>query len=184
MEMNGKQRLPVAQDVVWRALNDPEVLKACIPGCETVDRISDEEYVVTLVAAVGPVRAKFKGRMLLKDLDPPHSYRLAFEGQGGVAGFGKGEAHVSLVPEGGATVMSYTAKAQVGGKLAQVGSRLIDAAASKISDQFFAAFNQRVAPVGASEPVELETKASGVPDWAWAVGVAVLIGIAYYALSR
>ncbi len=184
MEMNGKQHIPVAQDTVWRALNDPEVLKSCIPGCETVERISDEEYVVTLVAAVGPVRAKFKGKMLLKDINPPHSYRLAFEGQGGVAGFGKGEAQVSLAPEGEATVMSYNAKAQVGGKLAQVGSRLIDGAAKKIADEFFTAFNQRLAPAAAPAPGAAAAKAPAVPAWVWAVGIAALAGIAYYILSR
>lgn len=181
MEMNGKQHIPVPQDAVWRALNDPEMLKSCIPGCETVDRISDEEYAVTLVAAVGPVKAKFKGKMLLKDLNPPHSYRLAFEGQGGVAGFGKGEAQVILVPEGAATVMSYSAKAQVGGKLAQVGSRLIDGAAKKIADEFFTSFNERLAPAAAAP---IATPALGVPGWVWAAGIAALLAIAYFAVGR
>lgn len=183
MEMNGKQLIPVAQDAVWRALNDPAVLQACIPGCETVERISDEEYAVALVAAVGPVKARFKGRMLLKDLNPPHSYRLAFEGQGGVAGFGKGEAEVSLAPEGGATLMSYSAKAQVGGKLAQVGSRLIDGAAKKIAGEFFAAFNRTVAPEASSQAAR-EAKVKGVPAWVWLVGAALVAGIAWFVMNH
>lgn len=183
MEMNGKQLIPVAQDAVWRALNDPAVLKDCIPGCETVERISDEEYAVTLVAAVGPVKAKFKGRMLLKDINPPHSYRLAFEGQGGVAGFGKGEAEVSLAPEGGSTLMSYSAKAQVGGKLAQVGSRLIDGAAKKIAGEFFTAFTRTVAPAAPAQTAP-EAKGEGVPAWVWLAGAAVVAGIAWFAMNH
>lgn len=182
MEMNGKQHIPVKQDEVWRALNDPAVLQSCIPGCEAVDKVSDNEYTVALVAAVGPVKAKFKGRMLLKDLNPPHSYKLAFEGQGGVAGFGKGEAEVSLLPDGNATVMSYSARAHVGGKLAQIGSRLIDGAAKKIADEFFTSFNAKLAPTAAA-PVA-EAKAGGLPGWVWAVGVAAAAAIAYFVFGR
>ena len=134
MDMSGEQRIASGQQAVWLALNDPAVLKACIPGCESIDRVSANEHQVTLTAAVGPVKARFKGRMLLADLDPPHAYRIGFEGQGGVAGFAKGEARVALKADGDETVMNYTVHAQVGGKLAQVGSRLIDAAARKIAD--------------------------------------------------
>src|SRR3979490_983800 len=125
MEMTGEQLIPVPQAEVWRALNDPEVLKACIAGCEAIERVSDTEYRVTMVAAVGPVKAKFNGKLVLSDLPPPNSYSLSFEGSGGAAGFGKGSAQVSLKTEGAGTRLTYSAKASVGGKLAQGGSRLI-----------------------------------------------------------
>ena len=145
MEMRGEELVPASQSDVWAALNDPEVLKACVPGCETIDRLSDTEYQVRMVARVGPVSAKFKGKLALSDLNPPHSYALAFEGQGGAAGFGKGSAKVRLSAEHQHTKLSYDVKASVGGKLAQIGSRLIDAAAKKIADDFFRAFNDKVA---------------------------------------
>lgn len=151
MEMTGEQLIPVPQAEVWRALNDPEVLKACIAGCETIERISDTEYRVALTASVGPVKAKFSGKLVLSDLNPPNSYSLSFEGSGGAAGFGKGGAQVSLKPEGSGTRLSYTAKANVGGKLAQVGSRLIDGVARKMADDFFAAFNRKLAGPAAAE---------------------------------
>src|SRR5262245_44050495 len=121
MEMTGEQLIPLPQAEVWRGLNDPQVLKASIAGCETIERVSDTEFRVVIVAAVGPVKAKFSGKLLLSDVNPPNSYSLAFEGSGGAAGFGKGGAQVSLSPDGTGTKLSYTAKANVGGKLAQVG---------------------------------------------------------------
>jgi len=131
MEMTGEQLIPVPQAEVWRGLNDPEVLKACIAGCESIEKVSDNEYKVSIVASVGPVKAKFNGKLLLSDLNPPNSYSLSFEGSGGAAGFGKGGAQVSLKSESGGTRLSYSAKASVGGKLAQVGSRLIDGSRGK-----------------------------------------------------
>ena len=145
MEMTGEELIPATQAQTWAALNDPEILKACVPGCEAIDRVSDTEYAVQMTARVGPVSAKFKGKLELSDVKPPESYALAFEGQGGVAGFGKGGATVRLAPEGEGTRLYYTAKASVGGKLAQIGSRLVDMAAKKIASQFFAAFNEKVA---------------------------------------
>jgi carbon monoxide dehydrogenase subunit G len=146
MEMSGEQLVPASQDETWAALNDPEVLKDCVPGCESIDRVSDSEYTVQMTARVGPVSAKFKGKLTLSDLRPPHSYAIAFEGQGGVAGFAKGGAEVSLAAEGArATRLSYKVKANVGGKLAQIGSRLVDAAANKVAGDFFGAFNERMA---------------------------------------
>ena len=121
MDMSGEQRIPLSQQRVWEALNDPEVLKACIPGCESIDRVSDNEYKVAMTAAVGPVKAKFAGKLLLADINPPNSYSLAFEGSGGAAGFGKGNAQVSLAPDGDGTLLTYKAQASVGGKLAQIG---------------------------------------------------------------
>jgi carbon monoxide dehydrogenase subunit G len=142
MEMTGEQLIPASQADTWKALNDPEVLKACVPGCESVERVSDNEYAVQMTARVGPVSAKFKGKLLLSDIKAPHSYKIAFEGQGGVAGFAKGGAEVRLAPEGHGTRLSYSAKANVGGKLAQIGSRLVDAAAQKVAGEFFQAFNE------------------------------------------
>jgi carbon monoxide dehydrogenase subunit G len=144
MEMSGEERIPATQDETWAALNDPEILKACVPGCESIERVANNEYQVLMVARIGPVSAKFKGKLALSELNPPHSYAIAFEGQGGAAGFGKGSARVQLAPEGEGTLLTYQVKANVGGKLAQIGSRLVDAAARKISQDFFAAFNAKV----------------------------------------
>jgi|CXWL01.1.fsa_nt_gi carbon monoxide dehydrogenase subunit G len=146
MEMSGEQLIPASQADTWAALNDPEILKACVPGCESITLTGENQYQVLMTARIGPVSAKFKGKLGLADLDPPNSYSIAFEGQGGVAGFGKGGAQVQLVPEGAnATRLSYQVKANVGGKLAQIGSRLVDAAAKKLSEDFFNAFNVKVA---------------------------------------
>ena len=143
MEMTGEQLIPLPQAETWKALNDPAVLKDCIPGCESIERTGDNEYAVVLTAKVGPVSAKFKGKMTVTDADPPRAYTLSFEGQGGVAGFAKGEATVTLAPEGNATRLSYTARASVGGKLAQVGARLIDGVAKQLAGKFFESFNER-----------------------------------------
>ena len=144
MEMTGEQLIHASQADTWAALNDPEVLKACVPGCETIERASDTEYAVQMTARVGPVSAKFKGKMTLSNLNPPHSYSIAFEGQGGVAGFAKGSADVTLTPEAHDTKLAYKVKANVGGKLAQIGSRLVDAAANKVANDFFTAFNEKM----------------------------------------
>ena len=143
MEMTGEQLIALPQQATWNALNDPDVLKDCIPGCESITRLSDNEYEVVLTAKVGPVSARFKGKMTVTDADPPRAYTLSFEGQGGVAGFAKGESTVTLAPEGKGTRLTYIAKATVGGKLAQVGARLIDGVARKMAEQFFIAFNRR-----------------------------------------
>jgi carbon monoxide dehydrogenase subunit G len=148
MEMTGEQLIPQAQDVTWKALNDTAVLKACIPGCESIEQTGDNEYQLVMTARVGPVSAKFKGKMTLSDIVAPQSYRLVFEGQGGVAGFAKGEASVNLAPQEGGTKLAYAVKAMIGGKLAQVGSRLIDGVAKKIAGEFFTAFNARVSGGG------------------------------------
>jgi len=142
--MKGEQLLPASQQVTWNALNDPEVLKACVPGCESIEPTGENEYQVLMVARVGPVSAKFKGKLTLSDINPPQSYSISFEGQGGAAGFAKGGAQVRLSPEGENTKLSYDVKANVGGKLAQIGSRLVDAAAKKVANDFFKNFNQKV----------------------------------------
>ena len=143
MEMTGEQLIALPQQATWDALNDTAVLMDCIPGCDSIDRQSENEYLLTMTAKVGPVSAKFKGKMTLSDVNPPNSYMLHFEGQGGVAGFAKGEANVQLASDGEATKLSYSVKASIGGKLAQVGARLIDGVAKKMAEQFFTAFNKR-----------------------------------------
>ena len=144
MEMTGEQLIPASQQDTWTALNDPEVLKACVPGCESIARVNDNEYQVQMTARVGPVSAKFRGRLSLFDIKPPQSYSLAFEGQGGAAGFAKGAAQVKLFPQGNQTRLAYDVKANVGGKLAQIGSRLVDAAAKKVADEFFQNFTRKM----------------------------------------
>jgi uncharacterized protein len=144
MDLTGQQLIPASVEYTWQALNDPETLKACINGCDSIEETAENEYAVAMTAKIGPVSARFKGRLRLSELKPPTSYTIHFEGQGGVAGFGKGVASVSLSPEGKFTRLDYTANAQVGGKLAQIGSRLVASSAQKIADEFFAAFNTRV----------------------------------------
>ena len=149
MDMKGEFRVPLPQDVVWRALNDPEVLKASIPGCDELIRESDTSFKGKISAAVGPVRAKFAGTATLSDIDAPNGYTLTGSGSGGAAGMVKGGAKVRLVAEGSATVLQYEAQAQVAGKLAQIGARLVDMAAKKMADDFFGNF---VAQLQAAQP--------------------------------
>ena len=151
MEMSGEQLVPAPQKVVWDALNDPEMLKQSVPGCESIERIGANEFQVLMVARVGPVSAKFKGKLALSDVKPPDSYSISFEGQGGPAGFAKGGAQVRLSAEGEKTKLNYDVRASVGGKLAQIGSRLVDAAAKKVADDFFRNFNQKVGAAHAAE---------------------------------
>jgi uncharacterized protein len=156
MELTSTRNVNAPPVTVWEALNDPAVLKDSLPGCETFERTSDTEWRAVVATKVGPVSARFTGRITLADLNPPTSYTLKFEGQGGAAGFANGEARVSLASaESGGTALTYTAKAQVGGKIAQIGSRLIDGAASKMADEFFARFAERVAPAPVPPSPEL-----------------------------
>lgn len=157
MELTGQQIIAAPIDRTWVALNDPGTLKECIAGCESIEKTGDDEYAVVMAVRIGPVNAKFKGKLKLQNLQPPSSYTIAFEGQGGVAGFGKGSADVRLTPQGGNTTLDYTARATVGGKIAQIGSRLVDSAAKKMADDFFAAFNAKmgaaaVPAAGGEEP--------------------------------
>ena len=145
MEINGERKIPAPQHAVWAALNDPVVLRECIPGCDQMEKISDTEYRLAMLAVVGPVKARFSGKLLLSDIVEPQSYALQFEGSGGAAGFGKGTARVILSSiDAAETKLDYVATAQVGGKLAQVGSRLIDGIARKIAEDFFTRFNKLV----------------------------------------
>jgi carbon monoxide dehydrogenase subunit G len=158
MEMTGRYRIPAPRAKVWAALNDPVVLRASIPGCESLEKTSDTEMAATVKAKVGPVSATFKGNVTLSDLDPPNGYTISGEGKGGVAGFAKGGAEVHLEDDDGHTLLTYTAKAQVGGKLAQVGARLVDATAKQMADQFFAKFADQVSTDDAFEQVEHEVE--------------------------
>jgi hypothetical protein len=203
MELKGEQLIPASQQRTWEALNDPEVLKGCIPGCETLERTEDGGFAATMSLRIGPVSAKFKGRLTLSDVQAPQSYTIHFDGHGGMAGFGKGSAQVKLEPATGGTRLVYEAKAQVGGKLAQVGSRLVDAAAGKITNDFFQAFCARVgadaaaagevlpsadpapaadapAEVGAAAP----QGAPSLPAWVWWAGGAALLALGFLALTR
>lgn len=144
MDMTGEYRIPASREAVWKALNDIDVLKQCIPGCDEIEKKSDTEFSAKVTAKVGPVKAKFGGNVTMSDLDPPNGYTISGEGAGGAAGFAKGGAKVALTEDGGETVLSYTVNATVGGKLAQIGSRLIDSTAKKMANQFFAKFAEVV----------------------------------------
>ena len=150
MEMTGEFNIPAPRERVWQALNDPEILKQAIPGCQSIEKVSDTEFTAKVVARVGPVKATFSGKVTLTDLDPPAGYTITGEGTGGVAGFAKGSAKVSLDDAGAETVMRYGVQAQVGGKLAQIGSRLIDATARKYADDFFNRFLNVMSPAAAT----------------------------------
>jgi carbon monoxide dehydrogenase subunit G len=140
MTMTGEALLPAPRQDVWAKLNDPDTLKACIPGCEELEKISDTEFRATVKTKIGPVSARFKGRVNLTDLDPPAGYKIVGEGEGGVAGFAKGGAEIKLTEAEGGTLLSYSVEAQIGGKLAQLGQRLVNGAAKKVADEFFANF--------------------------------------------
>ena len=146
MTMTGDYLLPADRQRVWDALNDPEILKRCIPGCESLEKAGDSQFAAVATVKVGPVKARFKGQVTLTDLDPPNGYRISGEGTGGVAGFAKGGAKVRLEDADGGTRLSYDVEAQVGGKLAQIGQRLINGAAKKIADEFFANFAKALDP--------------------------------------
>src|SRR5262245_37267099 len=153
MDFSGDYRIPAPRQKVWEALNDPAILQQCIPGCETLEKASDTELKATVRMKIGPVSAKFGGKVTLSDIDPPNGYRITGEGQGGAAGFAKGGAEVKLTEADGGTVLNYTADAQVGGKIAQIGARLIDGTARKLSDEFFGKFTEVVAAGAAAAPV-------------------------------
>jgi carbon monoxide dehydrogenase subunit G len=209
MEMTGEFRIPAPRQRVWEGLNDPEVLKQCIPGCQTLERVSDTEFNGRVIASVGPVRATFGGKVTLSDLDPPQSYMISGEGSGGVAGFAKGGAKVNLAEDGASTLLTYAVQAQVGGKLAQVGSRLIDGVARKMANDFFGHFAAAMAPeqpeptsaelasieaaptapAARQEGVAVETplpmpqpKPAGtrLPPAVWVTGLAVIIIVLLY----
>ncbi|MGD9536056.1 MAG: carbon monoxide dehydrogenase subunit G [Alphaproteobacteria bacterium] len=172
MKITGEHHIPADRETVWKALNDPEVLKECLPGCESIEKTSDTEMKAKITTRIGPVKASFTGAVTLSDIDPPNGYTITGEGQGGAAGFASGSAKVHLADDGpGATVLTYEADAKVGGKLAQIGSRLIDSTVKKLSNEFFTAFAEKVggaAQAGAAEaaapPPEQPTLAEAAHD--------------------
>ena len=157
MQMSGERRIPAPRETVWEALNDPEVLKQSIPGCQSLEKDGDDSFSAKVKAKVGPVSATFTGAVTLSDMNPPESYRLSGEGKGGAAGFAKGGAAVKLEQDGSDTILKYDVDAKVGGKLAQIGSRLVDGTARKLAEEFFDNFSAIVA--GASSAPEGESKA-------------------------
>lgn len=187
MEIRGEYSIPATREQVWEALNDPEILRQCIPGCEQIEKQSDTEMVASATVKVGPVKAKFKGKITLSDIDPPNGYTISGEGQGGAAGFAKGGAKVTLVAEeGGGTLLSYDVDATVGGKLAQIGSRLIEGTARKMAAQFFSEFSELLggdgeaaAPeAGSSEDfkqkLEDDNQGGGINPMVW-IGAVILL---------
>ncbi|MDH4417452.1 MAG: carbon monoxide dehydrogenase subunit G [Acidovorax sp.] len=206
MEMQASRTLAVSQQQAWEALNDPEVLKLCIPGCDKIEPTGDNQYAVAMALKIGPVSAKFAGKITLSDIVPPESYHIAFDGSGGVAGFGKGNAQVKLVPLAVDGVgqtgceLHYTVHATVGGKIAQLGQRLIDGAAKTMAEDFFKRFDDEmqrrfpraeVSQAGASDAVQAEAmtppgegggaiQGGGIPAWAWGVGAGALVLLAWW----
>jgi carbon monoxide dehydrogenase subunit G len=177
MDMTGERRIAAPRQTVWDALNDPAVLKASIPGCESLERVSDTAMKSTVAVKIGPMSARFNGTVTLADIDAPNSYTISGEGQGGVAGFAKGGAKVHLEDDGPGTRLSYEVNALVGGKIAQLGARLIDASAKQISDQFFDRFSAMVATPGtdAEAPSTVFEPARPVPLPASSVGMRDLV---------
>jgi uncharacterized protein len=208
MDLTGDYRIPAPRETVWAALNNPDVLKVCIPGCEELNKTSDTEFVARVVAKIGPVKAGFGGKVTLSDIDPPNGYTITGEGQGGAAGFAKGGAKVRLevVDGGAATVLHYAADAQIGGKLAQIGSRLVEGTAKKLADEFFAAFAAQAAaaaptpaaaaaeqpvaqpattqPVSQPAPIVASATSSGLSPVLWITGLVIIVAaiLAFVAL--
>jgi uncharacterized protein len=182
MDMQGQRVLHVTQAQAWDALNDPEILKSCIPGCDKFELTEANVYSVGVAIKIGPVSAKFSGKVTLSDIQAPNSYALNFEAQGGVAGFGKGESQVSLHPHAEGCELKYTVHSTVGGKLAQLGQRLIDGAAKSLAEDFFKRFDESLqakypsTDASSTPPIAEATPSSGsVPSWVW---LALLVGAA------
>jgi uncharacterized protein len=192
MEMQGSRQLAITQQQAWDALNDPAVLKACIPGCDKVEPTGENQYTIGMALKIGPVSAKFTGKIALSDINPPQSYTISFEGQGGPAGFGKGSAKVNLTPNDRGNELSYSVQASVGGKIAQLGQRLIDGAAKSMAEDFFKRFDDAMqvrhpeayaaqAQADAAAGVVIAPAAQpsggllGLPTWVWIVGAVALI---------
>jgi carbon monoxide dehydrogenase subunit G len=192
MDMQGQRTLACTQQQAWEALNNPEILKICIPGCEKFEA-TEGGYAVTTAIKIGPVAARFTGKVQLSNINAPHGYQLNFDAQGGVAGFGKGQSKVDLKPVEGGCELNYTVHSTVGGKIAQLGQRLIDGAAKSLADDFFKRFDnelQRLYPpaeaaAGAATPAAAEAtgaQGGGIPGWVWAAGAVVLAALAWMAL--
>lgn len=209
MEMSGEYRIPAPRETVWAALNDPQVLRDTIPGAESVDKTADDEFEAVAKAKVGPVSARFKGKVKLTDIDPPNGYTISGEGNGGAAGFAKGSAQVRLTDDNGVTVLSYKVNAQIGGKLAQIGQRFIDSTASKLADEFFGNFSKAlggskvelptqdelddslakspdqdaIAPTGVPM-IPDEEAGQGLSPWIWGTGLIVAVVVLILIFGR
>lgn len=195
MDMQGSRQLAVTQQQAWDALNDPAVLKTCIPGCDKVEASGENQYAIGMALKIGPVSAKFTGNITLTDIVPPESYKLSFDGKGGPAGFGKGSAAVKLTPNADGCELKYSVTASVGGKIAQLGQRLIDGAAKSMAEDFFKRFDnemQRQHPESYAAKVVMgdvgeeaapEAGKSAVPVWVWGVGAAV-VAVVIWLVSR
>lgn len=194
MDMQGSRQLAITQQQAWDALNDPAVLKACIPGCDKVEPTGENQYSIGMALKIGPVSAKFTGKIALSDINPPQSYTISFEGQGGPAGFGKGSAKVQLTPNDRGNELAYSVQASVGGKIAQLGQRLIDGAAKSMAEDFFKRFDEAMqvrhpeayaaqAQADAAAGVELTpatqtaTGPLGIPVWLWVAGAVALVAV-------
>ena len=181
MDMQASRQLAVTRQQAWDALNDPEVLRLCIPGCDKVQATEPGRYVVGVAVKIGPVSARFNGKITLGDMDPPNGYTLSFDGQGGAAGFGKGTAKVTLLANDAGCELGYTVHAQVGGKIAQLGQRLVDGAARSMAEDFFKRFDdemqRRFPPPAAPAPAPLPVFVPGakLPTWVWIAGAVVLM---------
>jgi carbon monoxide dehydrogenase subunit G len=197
MELQGERLIPAPIERTWAALNDPDILAGCIAGCESLVRTGDNAFAAVLALKIGPVSARFKGNLQMTDVSAPNGYTMNFDGQGGVAGFGKGSADVALVAEAGQTRLKYSARAAVGGKMAQIGSRLVDATAAKLTDDFFKAFAERLRtidglPDSATPAVEAgamlmataPNARSGASAWWWAAGAIAVVAVLSVVLLR
>lgn len=194
MELHGERLIPASLETTWAALNDPATLQACIAGCESLERTAEDAYTAVVAMKIGPVSARFKGNLKMTDVRAPSGYTINFDGQGGVAGFGKGSADVALTAEGpGATKLAYSARATVGGKMAQIGSRLIDATAAKITDDFFKAFEANLQALASAQAADTTSAARSAAQAArvrepagplgWALS-AVVIVITIFLIAR
>lgn len=175
MEMSGEFRIPAPIEKVWAALNDPEILQQSVPGCQSIVKLSDTEMEGAVTASVGPVKATFKGSVILSDVNPPHSYTLTGQGKGGPAGFAKGVAKVTLTEDGGITVLRYTAQASVGGKLAQIGQRLIDGTAKKLSEEFFGNFIKILGGAPTEPVAQQQPPSAGLGPIIWITGLILIM---------
>ena len=177
MEMQGSRQLAVTQQQAWEAINDPQVLQACIPGCESMQADGPDRYTVVMAVRIGPVAARFNGKVALSDVQAPQSCTIAFDGQGGAAGFGMGSAKVRLSPLDTGCLLAYEATAQVGGKIAQVGQRLVDGVARSMAEDFFRRFDEEMGRrhPGQAEPAgAAAVERRGMPAWGWVVALAAL----------
>ena len=197
MEMTGSRQIAASQAEVWRALNDPAILKKCIPGCESLDKSDDTHMKGVVALKLGPMSLRFNGDVQLENLNPPDSYRLTGSGKAGPAGFASGYADVTLAPKEGGTLLTYNVQSNVGGKIAQMGARLIDATAASLAGQFFDKFAAEVAPAAATIASGAVTAAAArssmpaassgpfsMPRWAWLIAAAVALAVIWYLMQR